>query len=68
MHRHEPLVIDCDTCAMRATDACDDCVMSFLCDGPAAVGGIVLDLEEQRRLRMLAAAGLVPTLRHRVAG
>jgi hypothetical protein len=53
---------------MRATDACDDCVMSFLCDGPAEVGGIVLDLEEQRRLRMLAAAGLVPTLRHRVAG
>ncbi len=65
----EPLVIDCETCVMRATRACDDCVMSYLCDdGASAPGAIVLDMEEQRRLRMLASAGLVPTLRHRVAG
>lgn len=49
---------------MRASSACDDCVVSFFCDDSGAQG-VVLDLEEQRTLRMLANAGLVPTLRHR---
>jgi hypothetical protein len=51
---------------MRHTDACDDCVVSFVvnrCPGEA----IVIDVEEERAVRLLAAAGLVPGLRHRVA-
>ena len=58
------LVVSCDTCVMRASAACDDCVVSFFCDDYGAQA-VVLDLEEQRTLRMLANAGLVPTLRHR---
>ncbi len=58
------LEISCETCIMRASAACDDCVVSFFCDDSGAQG-VVLDLEEQRTLRMLANAGLVPTLRHR---
>jgi len=58
------LVVSCDSCVMRATAACDDCVVSFFCDDSGAQA-VVLDLEEQRTLRMLANAGLVPTLRHR---
>ena len=44
--------------------SCDDCVVSFFCEDLGAKA-VVLDLEEQRTLRMLANAGLVPTLRHR---
>ncbi|MDA2968492.1 MAG: hypothetical protein O3A62_04030 [Actinomycetota bacterium] len=58
------LSISCDDCVMRATAACDDCVVSFFCEDSGAQA-VVLDLEEQRTLRMLANAGLVPTLRHR---
>lgn len=60
----EVLVVSCDSCVMRASSACDDCVVSFFCDDSGAEA-VVLDLEEQRVLKMLATAGLVPTLRHR---
>ncbi len=56
--------INCDTCVMRASAACDDCVVSFFCD-ESSEPAVVLNLEEQRTLRMLANAGMVPTLRHR---
>jgi hypothetical protein len=77
------LTISCDTCVMRHTDACADCLVSFLCDParidptcadaapmPVTVGrreAVVLDLDEVRAMRLLASAGLVPTLRHREA-
>ncbi len=60
----EVLSISCDNCAMRASAACDDCVVSFFCEDTGAKA-VVLNLEEQRTLKMLANAGLVPTLRHR---
>lgn len=58
------LKISCESCVMRATSACDDCVVSFFCD-QSDQAAVVLNLEEQRTLRMLANAGMVPTLRHR---
>ena len=61
------LVISCDTCVMAHTDACGDCMMSVLCDKPAE-GAVVLNLDELREIRLLAQAGLVPTLRHRAVG
>ena len=61
------LIISCDTCVVRDTDACDDCMMSVLCGVPAD-GAVILDIDELREVRMLAAAGLVPTLRHRAVG
>ena len=64
------LVISCDTCVMASTSACDDCMMNVLFsdDASEASGAVVLDLAEQRALRLLAQAGMVPTLRHRATG
>lgn len=60
------LTISCDTCIMRATPHCADCVVTMICeDDPHHA--VVLDLDEQRAVRLLAAAGLVPELRHREA-
>ena len=61
------LVISCDSCIMRDTEACNDCMMSVLCGVPDN-GAVVLNLEELREIRLLAKAGLVPTLRHRAVG
>ena len=66
----EAITIDCDRCAMRRTATCDDCVVSFLLtrDGGDEHDAVVLDLAEQRAVRLLSAAGLVPALRHRPVG
>lgn len=62
----EPLIIDCDSCVLQATDACADCVVSFLCDlEPGAP--VVVNLAEARAMRTLGDAGLAPPLRHRSA-
>ena len=61
------LVISCDTCVMKDTDTCSDCMMSYLCDHPED-GAVILDLQELREVKLLAQAGLVPTLRHRGVG
>jgi hypothetical protein len=63
----ERLVISCDTCVMAHTDACDDCLVTALCGSPSSEA-VVFDLEEQRAVRLLTQAGMVPTLRHRAAG
>lgn len=55
--------IDCDECVMQGTEVCDDCVVTFLVRRQPAQA-VVLDLDEQRALRRLAGAGLVPVLRH----
>lgn len=59
--------INCDDCVMKHTNACDDCVVSFIV-GRQPGDAIVIDVEEERAVRMLADAGLVPELRHRRAG
>ena len=55
--------INCDDCVMQNTDTCDDCVVSFIVDREPGEA-IVIDVEEERAVRMLAKAGLVPELRH----
>jgi hypothetical protein len=55
--------IDCDECVMQGTGVCDDCVVTFLVRRPSRQA-VVLDLDEERALRRLAGAGLVPALRH----
>ncbi len=58
------IVIDCQTCVARDSEACTDCMVSYLCrDEPTTA--VVFDLDEWRAVRVLADAGLVPTLRHR---
>jgi hypothetical protein len=59
------ITISCETCAMRASHHCGECVVTFMCERDE--GAVVLDLAEMRAVRLLAAAGLVPTLRHREA-
>ena len=62
-----PVVIDCDECVMQATDACDDCVVTYLCDREPDTA-VVIDIADLRAMRALADAGLVPELRHRSHG
>jgi hypothetical protein len=63
MDHTRSFTIDCDDCTMRRTAACHDCVVTFVCEGHQA---LVLDFAEMRAVRLLAAAGLVAPLRHRV--
>lgn len=57
------LLITCDTCVMRNTDACSDCLVTALCGEPEP-DAVIFDFEELRTLAVLAKAGLVPRLRH----
>lgn len=50
--------IDCGDCVMQHTDACDDCIVTYLLDRPA--GAVVFDVEEERALRALEGEGLAP--------
>ena len=57
------MMIDCDECVMQHTAVCDDCVVSYLIEREPG-DAVVLDLEEERALRTLSDAGLVPGLLH----
>ena len=48
---------------MAHTDACSDCVVAYICTREPD-DAVVLDLDEHRALRRLAASGLLPELRH----
>jgi hypothetical protein len=54
------MLIDCDTCIARG-DACRDCVVTVLLDGPPAP--VEIDADERAAIGSLAGAGLVPPLR-----
>ncbi len=58
------LSIDCDQCRMQYTDACDDCLVTFLC-GTESDHEVLIDGPEARALQVMADAGMVPQLRHR---
>ncbi len=55
------MLIDCDECQMQDTDACQDCVVSFLLNDLA--GPIELDDDQVEAVELLADAGLVAPLR-----
>jgi hypothetical protein len=59
------LTISCDDCRMQGTEACRDCVVTFVCDR-APGGAVVIDVAEERAVRLLQHAGLVPPLRRAV--
>ena len=48
---------------MQHTEVCNDCVVTFLYEHDPDEA-IVFDAAEERALRMLGGAGLVPRLRH----
>jgi hypothetical protein len=55
------LTIDCDCCSLQGTDACADCVVSFLLEREPD-DAVVIDADEARAMKMLERAGLVPAL------
>jgi hypothetical protein len=57
------LVIDCQTCVARLTNACADCIVTFLYDAPSEVP-VVIEAPEARVLRLLHDGGLVPDSKH----
>ncbi|HET6213914.1 MAG TPA: hypothetical protein VFE14_13705 [Micromonosporaceae bacterium] len=54
------MLVDCDNCSVRGR-ACAGCVVSVMLGAPP--DGVELDEVEQRALRVLADAGMVPRLR-----
>ncbi len=56
------LTIDCFECQLQHSDACQDCLVSFIIDRDPK-DALVLDVEEERAVRMLEKAGLLPRLR-----
>jgi hypothetical protein len=63
-HRSGVLRIDCAECALEGSEACADCVVTWLVVRDPG-GAVVIDVAEVRALRSLEAGGLVPRLRHR---
>ena len=64
------VVISCDSCALQASTACADCLVTFVLDQSAdATAPPSMDFTdvELHALALLDAAGLVPSLRHREA-
>jgi hypothetical protein len=59
----DSFVIDCDTCSMQHTEACADCMVTFLASREPDEA-VVIDVAELRALRLLGQSGLVPRLRH----
>ena len=57
------MLIDCDDCVMKATDACGDCIVTFLLDRPE--GAVIFDVAEERALRVLSDSGLTAENRFR---
>ena len=55
--------ISCDECVMQHTEHCDDCLVTFIC-GREPDDAVIIDAAEERAIRMLSDAGLVPQLRH----
>ena len=56
------VTIDCDRCVLRDSDACGDCVVTFLLDREPD-DAVVIDADEARAMRLLERAGLLPSLR-----
>ncbi len=54
--------ISCDDCRLQDSEACAECVVTFLLDD--AGGALVFDVAEARAVRLLQRAGLAPRLRH----
>lgn len=59
------MLIECRTCVMQHTDHCRDCVVMALMEPGPRKGGLVVDADEERALRELARAGLIPEIRMR---
>ncbi|MHB8465096.1 MAG: hypothetical protein ACYDH6_05930 [Acidimicrobiales bacterium] len=57
------LIISCDDCVMAGSDACADCIVTFLCERDPGEA-VIIDADEARAVRLLSRAGLTGGLRH----
>jgi hypothetical protein len=57
-------IIDCDECVMAGTQACEDCIVTFIVEREPG-DAVVIDADEERALRTLGEGGLAPRLRFR---
>ena len=53
--------VSCDDCSLQATEACKDCLVTFLLGEES--DAVIVDVMEARAMRMLQRAGLLPDLR-----
>jgi hypothetical protein len=60
------ITISCDSCVMRGTAHCADCIVTHVLAPPPHERVTFTD-EEMVAMALLARAGLVPTLLHREA-
>ena len=59
------LSVDCESCPLLETTACEDCLVTFICDrDPRAA--VVISLNEWRSMKSMTKAGLLPELRNPV--
>lgn len=59
----ETIAISCDDCTIGPSEACEDCLVTFVLDHEEGQA-LVFDVDEARALHLLSSAGLVPSLRH----
>lgn len=59
------MLIECRTCTMQHSEHCRDCVVSALVDPKPREEAVIVDADEERALRELARAGLIPEIRMR---
>jgi len=61
--RSAGFTISCSDCVMQHTDACADCLVTYVCERDPG-DALVVEVDELRTMRLLSDAGLVPRLRH----
>ena len=66
--RRASIVIACDDCAMQCTSTCDDCIVTFVLRADDEHTTLTLDVAEERAVRLLVQAGMIPALQYREAG
>jgi hypothetical protein len=66
--RRAGIVIICDECVKQCTPTCDDCVVTYVLRADdEAPAPLTLDVAEERVVRLLEQAGLIPALKYQVA-
>lgn len=59
------MLIECGACSKQHTDHCPNCVVSVLLEPSPRSRSVVVDADEERAMRELARAGLIPEIRMR---
>ncbi len=57
------ITASCSDCSMANSEHCPDCLITFIC-GREPDDALVIEAAEERAVRMLARAGLIPSLKH----